>query len=139
MLTKHSLSRDQFLDLVKRYDCQYRDGRAESAPQLRTGTSSKITMASSNVNAVDEDEEELKAEEETAGTKPWMPHLMLTEDELDAQFPSLEVPEDDGLEDPNQDDDDAMLQHGMSIAREIADGMLRNGRTRRDCVDGSFR
>ena len=62
LLTKHSLSRDRFLDLVKLYDCQYRDGRAESAPQLRTGTSSKITMASSNVNAVDEDEEELKAE-----------------------------------------------------------------------------
>ncbi len=40
---------------------------------------------------------------------------------------------------PPKVNDDAMLQHGMSIAREIADGMLRNGRTRRDCVDGSFR
>ncbi len=59
LLTKHSISREKFLELVKLYDCEYRGGRAESAPQLRTGSSSKTTMASSGIN-------ELDAQEETA-------------------------------------------------------------------------
>ena len=158
LLTKHSLTHDKFHQLVQLYDCQYRDGRAESAPRLRTGASAKVTMASGSVNKLtnngttdDLDEknptagyddtavrEETRSEEEQGGT-PWMPHIALTERELDSRFPRLVAPEDEDLEDVARDTDDRMLQHGYKIAREIAEGMLRNGRTRRDCVDGTLR
>ena len=45
ILTKHSITRDKLMELVKLYDCTYLDGRPESAPQMRRGMSSKVTMA----------------------------------------------------------------------------------------------
>ena len=63
---------------------------------------------------------------------------------LEIVYPSrciacLEVLNDDELEDLTRDEDNTMLQHGMKIAQDISEGMLRNGRTRRDCVDGVLR
>ena len=74
---------------------------------------------------------QVKSQEETDST-PWMPHALLSRDELDRRFPALEPPEDDGLDDIAQDEDDAVLQHGQELAREIADCMAKHGRTRRD-------
>ena len=170
LLTKHSLSRGKFLDLVKLYDCQYREGRAESAPQLRTSRSSKTTMASgtcdgaiapvssANVEAAGQEQYSATAaaavvndaflsgglklegqEEIEEETTPWMPHLALTADELDRRFPTLVAPDDEDPEDITKDTEDHMLQYGIKIANEISEGMLRHGRTRRDCLDGSLR
>ena len=43
--TKHSLSRDRLMNLTTLFDCEFRGGRAESAPQTRTAASAKTTMA----------------------------------------------------------------------------------------------
>ncbi len=138
ILTKHSFSREKLMDLVKLYDCEYRDGRAETAPMLRKGASNKMTMADgvdelgltfgetqttsvssarntfgetqtspkntsgetwtrsatvSSVNAALAQEEQ----EEHPTAKPRMPHTELSTAQLDAAFPSIQAPEDDGL------------------------------------------
>ena len=41
LLTKHSLTRDRVEGFTKLYDCYFRDGRAESAPAMRTGETQK--------------------------------------------------------------------------------------------------
>ena len=141
LLTKHSLSRDKLLGLVKLYDCQYRDGRAESAPQLRAGKSAKATMASGarDLEVSPVDNELGNQEENEQASAPWMPHLALTEEELDRRFPGIQAPEDEHLDDIAKDDDDMMLKHGTKIANDISEGMLKHGRTRRDCVAGALR
>ena len=45
LLTKHSLTRDRVEGFTKLYDCYFRDGRAESAPAMRTGETQKQTIA----------------------------------------------------------------------------------------------
>ena len=136
LLTKHSLSRDRFLDLVGLYECQYRDGRAESAPQLRTSDSSKATMASGTCGrmiAPIEGGPEGQEEEMVEEVAPWIPHLALSDEDIDRRFPSLVAPDDEGLDDIIRDEDDAMLQHGIKMANDISENMLKYGRTRRDC------
>ena len=44
LLTKHSHSRIKLEQLVSLFDCEHIDGRAESAPAMRRGESSKMTM-----------------------------------------------------------------------------------------------
>ena len=84
-------------------------------------------------------EDEPGAEEESPTSTPWMPHVTLSRGDIDTQFPSLEAPDDEGLEDPIKDSDDTMLEHGMKIATKISENMLKYGRTRRDCLDGVLR
>ena len=45
LLTKHSLSKDGMEKLVALFDCHFKGGRAATAPQTRTGASSKKTIA----------------------------------------------------------------------------------------------
>ncbi len=153
LLTKHSLTREKLHQLVKLFDCEYRDGRAESAPKLRKGDSTKVTMAQRGDDEVDLDlvQRVLQVdseEEETDGGdpkwvhsfdpygSPWMPHNVLGRAELDERFPSIHAPEDDELDDFARDEDDAMLQHGRSIASAIAEDMARFGRTRSERSPG---
>ncbi len=173
ILTKHSFSREKLMDLVKLYDCEYRDGRAETAPMLRKGASNKMTMADgvdelgltfgetqttsggfarntfgethtspkntsgetwtrsatvSSVNAALAQEED----EEHPTAKPRMPHTELSTAQLDAAFPSIQAPEDDGLDDLARDEADVTLAAGLRIAEDIAHDMAQHGRTRRE-------
>ena len=96
-------------------------GRAESAPLTRKGASDKFTLADAGLNVA-----------ETGGSA-WMPHLVLSEAELDRRFPTLSVPAEEELDDSLvelTDKHDQVYQHGMSIARGIADDMRTVGRTR---------
>ena len=138
LLTKHSISREKLLNLVKLYDCEYREGRAESAPQLRKSVSNKGTMADGG-DELGSLEPLAGAEEETVTSQPRMPHLEMNATDLDAQFPSMNAPEDDGLEDLNKDEDDDLLKEGMQIAADIAEEMVRHGRTRREHRGGEDR
>ena len=138
LLTKHSISREKLLSLVKLYDCEYREGRAESAPQLRKSVSNKGTMADGG-DELGSLEPLAGAEEETVTSQPRMPHLEMNATDLDAQFPSMNAPEDDGLEDLNKDEDDDLLKEGMQIAADIAEEMVRHGRTRREHRGGEDR
>ena len=74
-ITKHSLSRERVEKLTSLFDCYFRDGRAVSAPALRTGQTSKQVIGKINqtvacLNAVD-----------VSGPK--MPHNMMTRADLD--------------------------------------------------------
>ena len=124
LLTKHSLSRARLLKLVELHGCRYRDGRAESAPQLRKDESDKFTMADAELNAAAQEEEHA----------PSMPHVMYGQQELDRRHPKLEVPDEELLERSHEaetDAGDAVLRHGTSLARQIEEDMTRFGRTRR--------
>ena len=147
LLTKHSLSREKLQSLVKLYDCEFRNGRAESAPKLRRSATGKVTMAQSEqlgnvVARRDWDprrESDLlkgaQSQEETVATNDvpyWMPHNTLTTEQLDERFPAVQVPEDDQLEDIMRDKDDKMLNYGREVARQIGQDMISRGRTRQD-------
>ncbi len=147
LLTKHSLSREKLQALVKLYDCEFRNGRAESAPKLRRSATGKVTMAQSEqlgnvVARRDWDprrESDLlkgaQSQEETVATNDvpyWMPHNTLTTEQLDERFPAVQVPEDDQLEDIMRDKDDKMLNYGREVARQIGQDMISRGRTRQD-------
>ena len=45
IFTKHSLSRERLQMLTGIFDCKFRGGRPEAAPQLRVVPSNKVTMA----------------------------------------------------------------------------------------------
>ena len=64
-----------------------------------------------------------------------MPHNVFNGEELDNKFPPLQVPPDENLDDVQNDYDDATLQKGMHIAKEINEETLRHGRMRKPPAD----
>ncbi len=129
LLTKHSLSRKRMEMLVDIFGCQYLDGRAESAPQLRRGESMRTTMAqaSEGLGAVQGDDGN---EEDQEWLQPVMPHLAYSHDEMDARHPRLQAPEEENLEDFADDTGDAVFQRGLALAREIQQQAVEVGRKR---------
>ena len=130
LLTKHSLSRQRLEGLVTLFGCRYLDGRAVSAPQLRKGKSTRLTMADAEPGELDSDEVMVAAQDETSPC-PCMPHLMYSAAELIARSPPLVAPPDDGLADVAGDRKDGVLQHGLKLAREIRAQVSAQGRRRR--------
>ena len=127
LLTKHSLTKARLLKLVELHGCRYRGGRAESAPQLRKGDSEKFRMADAQLNVDLADE-----------PAPFMPHLEYSREELDQRHPKLEAPDEELLDSSHEaeaDARDSVLQHGLSVARQIEDETTRFGRTRRTPTD----
>ena len=114
LLTKHSISRQRLLELVTLYGCSYLGGRAESAPMARKGVSSKTTMAEAE-RAIGHTGEG----DAPDAPKPRMPHNVYTAKELDAEHPTLQVPEKEELEDMQKDEEDNTLQTGLQIAKQI--------------------
>ncbi len=122
VFTKHSLTRDRLMKLTKLFDCRYVSGRAKSAPQTRTTTGGKVTMA--EANAVDDDQ--LQGEKD-----PSMPHLCLDQAELERLHPPLRVHDDPHDEQDLADDDgDGVLVEGDRIIKEIVDEARAHGRRR---------
>jgi len=80
-------------------------------------------MAEAQSEAGDEEVAELQEE-----TSPCMPHLTYSAGELDARYPSLVAPEDDGSGDPAGDRHDQVFQHGLGIAKEIRAAVAVEGR-----------
>ena len=120
--------------LTKLFDCEYRGGRAESAPKLRDSDGTKSTL------------QELWAvgEQKTGGTpatrhpgkeegvteipeEPIMPHRVFSKQMLDHLYPPLVISEDDG---DTEEDVDDLLEHGMRIAGDIHDKANVYGRRR---------
>ena len=120
LLTKHSLTQARMEMLVQLHGCRYTEGRAESAPMTRKGGTTKATMASA-------------AEELNAMDAFQMPHIQWSGAELDRRYPRLEVPEEELLDSSHElvaDQEDAVLQHGLKIARGVRDAMAEVGRTK---------
>ena len=62
---------------------------------------------------------------------PSMPHLDLTQEELDRQHPSLVPPDDEQLDDLVNDAHDLVYQKGLRLAEAIRDETSLQGRMRR--------
>ena len=86
LFTKHSLTQARLEMLVNLHGCQYREGRAESAPKTRKSTGNKVTMA------------EASDELNTTDDRVWMPHVRYSNDELDTAYPKLGVPNNESLD-----------------------------------------
>ena len=129
LLTKHSNSRQRLEELVKLFGCKYLGGRAASAPQVRKGESSRVTMAQADLNTLDGSGQHPSDDDE--GPPPIMPHLTCSATMLDQLFPSVEAPDDEQLDDLNADETDGTLKHGMRIAEKIVEENALNGRRRR--------
>ena len=127
ILTKHSIGRQRLESLIALYSCRYMEGRAATAPKVRSGASDRVTMA-------DADKElgaEIGAVDDVEGTPTIMPHLELTPTQLDEQYPTIEAPEEDILVDFAEERGDVVYQHGMRIARNIDETSRAQGRLRR--------
>ena len=115
------------------FGCRYLSGRAESAPAVRKGESSRITMADAAARE-SEDGKDLAALQGETSSCPCMPHLLYSESELDTRYHPLVAPPDDGLVDVADDLGDAVYQHGLGIARDICRQVATQGRRRRPCL-----
>jgi hypothetical protein len=152
LFTKHSLSKERVLDLLRLFSCEYREGRAANAPQVKQGASTKRTMAelaaggltggvshdntgsqatnnhdhNGNYNNIGNNhnyDEEL--------SRPVMPHLIFDGDELNLYYPQLEAPAEVDNPDLDGDGSDKILERGYKLAGEILKDMESMGRTRR--------
>ena len=122
LLTKHSLSRERVEGLTKLYDCYFRDGRADSAPALRTGESQKQTLAKAATTS---------GSVHSLVAAPYMPHNLFAKEELDREYPSLEVVDDLPLQDLTRLEDDKLYSAGMKVVQQILREMAVIGRTRK--------
>ena len=122
LLTKHSLSRERVEGLTKLYDCYFRDGRADSAPALRTGESQKQTLAKAATTS---------SSVHSLVAAPYMPHNLFSKEELDREYPSLEVVDDLPLQDLTRLEDDKLYSAGMKVVQQILREMAVIGRTRK--------
>ena len=140
VLTKHSLSRQRLESLITLYGCRYLEGRAESAPQVKQGATSRMTMAQAGDEL--DNVEDGRAEGHGSGAcdqhttchgsgAPFMPHTDLTREELEERHPSLLAPEDEQLYDLGDDLQDAVYQKGLALADEIRNETSLQGRVRR--------
>ena len=79
----------------------------------------------------DLDDDEVAPVQEETSTCPCMPHLLDPVHELDARYPPLVAPPDEGLADATDDRRDAVYQHGLGIAEDIRAEVASQGRKRR--------
>ena len=124
LLTKHSLSKERLQKLTALYDCHFSEGRAESAPLTRTGASNKRTIAEADqiIGGVDGRDCNMEIR---------MPHVGLSDKEVEELYPSLEVAEDLELEDMTRLEDDRLYNVGMQVVQQILYEMAVAGRTRK--------
>ena len=125
LLTKHSLSKDRLDKLVELSDCQFRDGRAETAPRTRTGLSDKKTMAQADtiVGSIQE-------------SSPVVPHIQMSPEQLENEYPSPVVVDDLDLPDLSRLEDEKLYVAGMKVVQDISHEMTEVGRTRRQGTTG---
>ena len=130
LFTKHSLSKERLDKLVNFFGCQFREGRAKSAPALRTGVGSKQTVAGADRPTAAVTEAVLGVEG-SSRCEPWMPHVCLGSEELDLLYPSLEAVDELELNDLTRLEDEMLYGAGMQIVQTILDEMATSGRTRK--------
>ena len=90
----------------------------------------KITMADGNL-----DYQHPVGTVSLAEPDPIMPHLLLKEEDLDKQYPAMEVEDVDNndadeAQENFKDGEDAIYQHGLAEARKITATTAKYGRTK---------
>ena len=127
LFTKHSISRDRLMSLTRLFDCEFRGGRAESAPKTRATTGLKVTMAEA-FNFAEEYEPKWEVPE-GEHSAPCMPHRLFDQAELDERYPALKV--DAGVsEESDIEFHDRLLKEGMRVAAEVVMQAWAYGRRR---------
>jgi hypothetical protein len=92
LFTKHLTSRERIEQLVSLFNCEYRDGRAQSAPELRKAKSSSSSTAVAY--AAYGDQEQLDPNNRSIAHDPdVLPHAY-SEDDMDQIFLRAVVPDD---------------------------------------------
>ena len=140
ILTKHSISRQRLESLITLYSCKYLGGRAATAPLVKQGVTSRTTMAHADAELDNVGDTQVECLGSGAFTEqatshgsesPSMPHLDLTQEELDRLHPSLVPPDDEQLDDLANDAHDLVYQKGLRLAEAIRDETSLQGRMRR--------
>jgi len=141
LFTKHSLSRERLIKLVSLFDCDFRGGRAETAPQLRTTPSSRMTMGDATLTVSSNKElREVPFDRTQADKEEWcenrneelvIPHLVYKEEELTVLYPRLTVPTAVDAEDPLNDDDDCLVKAGDIVIKDLEEKTAVYGRRKR--------
>jgi hypothetical protein len=151
-LTKHSISRQRLEGLIALYSCKYLGGRAVTAPLVKQGVTSPTTLAHADAELDNVDGGQVECDGSGAlreppashgsgastehttcygSGSPSMPHLDLTQEELDRRHPSLVPPDDEQLDDLANDAHDLVYQKGLRLAEAIRDETSLQGRMRR--------
>ena len=143
MLTKHSISKERLEKLVELYDCNFREGRAQSAPATRTGASEKVTIAEADARAQSECPKGKARRNGTpgrgdaqglnnvcGGCGSRMPNNELEPSELDRVYPSLEAVDDLRLDDLTRLEDESFYSSGVVVVQAILRDMATTGWTR---------
>ncbi len=109
LFTKHSLTRERLQKLTGLFECDFRGGRAESAPEVRATPGIRTKMS----------EAFTVEQEESAGIEVIMPHRVYSDEELDREYPPLQVADEVDGPDLQCDEQDALVQHGKVITQDI--------------------
>ena len=135
LLTKHSQTTERLAKLVALFNCVFRGGRAESAPQLRSGGGVKMTMADGNLDTSDALGAVSQGE-----LDPVMPHRTLEEKDLDIQYPAMKVEDDDYQEatEEHRDEWDDGYNRGLDEADKIIKMTKEYGRTRYEAARRTY-
>ena len=130
LLTKHLASREKLQALIQIAGCTYRSGRSGSAPQTRTTKVGKATMAEAHALVEHGTSGADGHDTSDSSEPPVMPHLY-AKDRMDAEHPPLTAPPDeDDAHERLMDQCDHVFQHGMTLAQDIAEKTMTQGRRR---------
>ena len=99
------------------FDCKFKGGRPDAAPQLRTVPSTKVTIANTCLAEV-----EIRAA---------MPHLEHSKEELDRLHPSISAPEAVDEGDPQAEEREPLLEERLRLAKDLVKTVEEQGRRRR--------
>ena len=130
LFTKHSLTRERLMKLVRLFDCHFMSGRADSAPKLRRSQQSKCTLGDAGLDQGRETEEAYVIEPGQREANPCMPHTCLDRASLELQYPDMTAADEPYTEYSPMDHTDHIYQHGLKIAQDIHESMQQFGRTK---------
>ena len=83
LLTKHSLSKERILELMRLIGCRYGEGRPDAAPALKEGPGTRKTMAQAEAEGLTAEISEIEL------SMPLMPHICMTLEQLDQHYPAM--------------------------------------------------
>jgi len=121
LFIKHMVTREKLAALVKMLGCEYRGGRAASAPLTRTTTTGRTTIAEAEVNGIE--------------AMTVMPHLQWSSEELEQRHPPMQVPKDFEVENEELWETwDGIAKRGAEIIEDVLKKMSNEGRRRCEAV-----
>ena len=138
IFTKHQGSREKMLELVKLFDMEYREGRAEAAPELRREERPRVEMKEINDQDASRgrilpppaDEPGMakrRAEPQEDGLN-LLPHLQA---DMEERYPAIEAADDwESFDESCMYGFDHMREHGEKLASQIQEEADQNGRRR---------